>query len=177
MPNKLTRSDIYDIDPKSGALIIGSNRLDDYATKFLNKYCAKALTTPMPLPVEEMLRDAKLTVETASLSRNLDVFGCCMLLDGHGVPGCFPMDAVHHLGKVRVGLYATIPVVCGHLFTTLHHITRDEPFPAVAIGPGWVGNTVMHIARSGGRPWLEVIVDHIDVSMLHQKPWISSRFV
>ena len=83
MPNKLTRSDIYDIDPKSGALIIGSNRLDDYATKFLNKYCAKALTTPMPLPVEEMLRDAKLTVETASLSRNLDVFGCCMLLDGY----------------------------------------------------------------------------------------------
>lgn len=83
MPNKLTRQDIYDIDPKSGALIIGSNRLDDYATKFLNQYCAKALTTPMPLPVEEMLRDAKLTVETASLSRNLDIFGCCMLLDGY----------------------------------------------------------------------------------------------
>lgn len=83
MPNKLTRSDIYDIDPKSGALIIGSNRLDDYATKFLNQYCSKALTTPMPLPVEDMLRDAKLTVETASLSRNLDIFGCCMLLDGY----------------------------------------------------------------------------------------------
>lgn len=83
MPNKLTRQDIYDIDPKSGALIIGSNRLDDYATKFLNKYCAKALTMPMPLPVEDMLRDAKLTVETASLSRNLDIFGCCMLLDGY----------------------------------------------------------------------------------------------
>lgn len=83
MPNKLTRSDIYDIDPKSGALIIGSNRLDDYATKFLNRYCAKALTTPMPLPVDDMLRDAKLTVKTASLSRNLDIFGCCMLLDGY----------------------------------------------------------------------------------------------
>lgn len=83
MHNKLTRQDIYDIDPKSGALIIGSNRLDDYATKFLNRYCANALTTPMPLPVEEMLLDAKLTVETASLSRNLDIFGCCMLLDGY----------------------------------------------------------------------------------------------
>ena len=34
MPNKLTRQDIYDINPKTGALIIGSNRLDDYATKF-----------------------------------------------------------------------------------------------------------------------------------------------
>ena len=83
MPNKLTRQDIYDINPKTGALIIGSNRLDDYATKFLAKYCEQALTTPMPLPVEKMLSDAKLTVETASLSRNLDIFGCCMLLDGY----------------------------------------------------------------------------------------------
>lgn len=83
MPSKLTRSDIYDIDSKSGALIIGANRLDDYATKFLKKYCEKALTTPMPLPVDDMLRDANLTVKTASLSRNLDIFGCCMLLDGY----------------------------------------------------------------------------------------------
>ena len=83
MPSKLTRSDIYDIDPKSGALIIGANRLDDYATKFLKQYCEQALTTPMPLPIEEMLQKAKLTVQTASLSRNLDVFGCCMLLDGY----------------------------------------------------------------------------------------------
>ena len=82
MPNKLTRSDIYDIDPKSGALIIGANRLDDYATKFLKQYCEQALTTPMPLPIEEILQKANLTVQTASLSRNLDVFGCCMLLDG-----------------------------------------------------------------------------------------------
>lgn len=82
MPSKLTRSDIYDIDPKTGALIIGVNRLDDYVTKFLKKYCEKALTIPMPLPIDEMLHEAKLKVETASLSRNLDVFGCCMLLDG-----------------------------------------------------------------------------------------------
>ena len=83
MPNKLTHSDIYDINPKSGALIIGANRLDDYATKFLVKYCERALTTPMPLPIEDMLHEAKLTVKTASLSRNLDIFGCCMLLDGY----------------------------------------------------------------------------------------------
>ena len=37
----------------------------------------------MPLPVDDMLRDANLTVKTASLSRNLDIFGCCMLLDGY----------------------------------------------------------------------------------------------
>lgn len=83
MPNKLTRQDIYDVNQKTGALIIGSNRLDDYATKFLTQYCTKALTTPMPLPIEDMLRDAKLTVKTASLSRNLDIFGCCLLLDGY----------------------------------------------------------------------------------------------
>ena len=83
MPNKLTRSDIYDIDPKSGALILGANRLDDYATKFLKKYCEEALKTPMPLPIEDMLQKADLTVKTASLSRNLDIFGCCMLLDGY----------------------------------------------------------------------------------------------
>lgn len=83
MLSKLTRSDIYDVDPKSGALIIGANRLDDYATKFLKKYCEEALATPMPLPIEDMLQKAKLTVQTASLSRNLDIFGCCMLLDGY----------------------------------------------------------------------------------------------
>ena len=83
MPSKLTRSDIYDIDKKSGALILGANRLDDYATKFLKKYCEEALKTPMPLPIEDMLQKADLTVKTASLSRNLDIFGCCMLLDGY----------------------------------------------------------------------------------------------
>lgn len=83
MPSKLTRNDIYDIDKKSGALIIGANRLDDYATKFLKQYCEEALKTPMPLPIEDMLQKADLTVKTASLSRNLDIFGCCMLLDGY----------------------------------------------------------------------------------------------
>lgn len=83
MDNKPTPSDVYDISKTTGALILGANRLDDYATKFLAKYCKEALITPMPLPVEEMLADAKLTVQTASLSRDLDIFGCCMLLDGY----------------------------------------------------------------------------------------------
>lgn len=41
MMNRPTFSDVYDINPKTGALILGKNRLDDYATKFLNKYCKK----------------------------------------------------------------------------------------------------------------------------------------
>ena len=34
----ITFDDVYDIK-KNGALVIGRNRLDDYATKFLSKYC------------------------------------------------------------------------------------------------------------------------------------------
>ena len=82
MTKKLTSSDIFDINKKTGALILGKNRLDDYATKYLTKHCKEALLTPMPLPVEKILEDAKLTVKEVSLSRNLDVFGCCLLLDG-----------------------------------------------------------------------------------------------
>jgi len=48
MRNKVSYSDIYDINKKTGALILGANRLDDYATKFLNKYCSEALVNPMP---------------------------------------------------------------------------------------------------------------------------------
>lgn len=36
----------------------------------------------MPLPVDEILQKANLTVKEVSLSRNLDIFGCCLLLDG-----------------------------------------------------------------------------------------------
>lgn len=82
MKSKITSSDIFDINKKSGALILGSNRLDDYATKYLTKYCKQALIDPMPLPVEQMLKDMGLVVREVSLSSNLDVFGCCLLLDG-----------------------------------------------------------------------------------------------
>lgn len=82
MTNKPTSSDIFDINSKTGALILGKNRLDDYATKYLTKHCKKALETPMPLPVDEILQKSGLTVKEVSLSRNHDIFGCCMLLDG-----------------------------------------------------------------------------------------------
>lgn len=81
MKKKITSSDIYDINKKSGALLLGKNRLDDYAAKFLSKYCRDALLTPMPLPVDEIISSMGLTVEEVNLSNNLDVFGCCLLLD------------------------------------------------------------------------------------------------
>lgn len=63
MTNKPTSSDIFDINKKTGALILGKNRLDDYATKYLTRHCKKALETPMPLPVDEILQKANLTVK------------------------------------------------------------------------------------------------------------------
>lgn len=81
MKKAITSSDIFDTNKKSGALILGKNRLDDYATKFLTKYCAQALATPMPIPVDQILVDMGLTVQKACLSSNSDIFGCCMLLD------------------------------------------------------------------------------------------------
>lgn len=81
MMNKLSRADVYDVSPTSGALILGSNRLDDYASKYLSHVCCEALTSPIPLPVEGILAEQGLTVIEVRLSRNLDIFGCCLLLD------------------------------------------------------------------------------------------------
>jgi len=80
---RITSNDIFDINKKTGALILGKNRLDDYATKFLTKYCKQALVDPMPLPVDDILKDMGLTVQEVSLSSNFDVFGCCLLLNGY----------------------------------------------------------------------------------------------
>lgn len=82
MSRKLTSSDIFDINRKTGALILGKNRLDDYAIKYLTSHCKEALLTPMPLPIDTILKESHLTVQEVSLSKNLDVFGCCLLLDG-----------------------------------------------------------------------------------------------
>lgn len=79
---KVEPSDVYDVNPKTGAHIIGANRLEDWATKFLMQYCKEALEKPMPLPVEKLVANAGLTIKTASLSKDLDIFGCCLLLDG-----------------------------------------------------------------------------------------------
>lgn len=81
MDLKRTLSDIYDVNKKTGALILGKNRLDDYATKFLTKYYKEALIEPMPVSVDEILKKMGLKIYQERLSRDLDVFGCCLLLD------------------------------------------------------------------------------------------------
>lgn len=74
-------SEILDINKRTGALIIGSKRLDDYATKYLTQRCPEALKSPMALPVDKIIENENLNVVKAKLSRNGDVFGCCVLLD------------------------------------------------------------------------------------------------
>ena len=78
----VTPSDVYDRDKKTGALLLGKNRLDEYANTFLNQYYPEALETPMALPVDVILEKMGLVVKEASLSSDLDIFGCCLLLDG-----------------------------------------------------------------------------------------------
>ena len=48
MRNNLTTSNIFDVNKKTGGLILGKNRLDDYASKYLSRVRREALTTPMP---------------------------------------------------------------------------------------------------------------------------------
>jgi len=125
MNDRLTFSDIFDINKKSGALILGSNRLDDYVTKFLSKYCKEALTTPMPLPVEQILSDMGLVVKEVSLSRNSDIFGCCLLLDG-------TVDIYDH----ETNQYSTTDFEAGTILI--------DTLSSYAYGEGSKRNTLVH---------------------------------
>ncbi|MEG2013050.1 MAG: hypothetical protein RR063_07570, partial [Anaerovoracaceae bacterium] len=125
MGSKITSSDIFDINKKSGALILGSNRLDDYATKFLTKYCKEALVTPMPLPVEKIIEQMGLSVQEVSLSNNMDIFGCCLLLDG-----C--VDIFN--SKTRQ--YTSTAFSAGTILI--------DPLSAAAYGEGSKRNTLIH---------------------------------
>lgn len=127
MTKKLTSSDIFDVNKKTGALILGKNRLDDYATKYLTKHCKKALLEPMPLPVDEILQTAGITVKEASLSRNLDIFGCCLLLDGD-------IDIYdHETGKTQSEFYPAGTVLI-------------DPESEAVYGEGAKRNTLIHEA-------------------------------
>lgn len=77
-----SRSDVFDINPRTGALILGKNRLDDYAEKYLSEHYPPALETPMPIPVEELAKASGLQIQEAQLSASSDVFACCVLVDG-----------------------------------------------------------------------------------------------
>lgn len=83
MPNAMrSHADIYDINRKTGALILGKNRLDDYAEKYLSEHYPQALKTPIAIPVEKLAADDDLRIEEAYLSASSDVFACCVLVDG-----------------------------------------------------------------------------------------------
>lgn len=127
MMNKPTSSDIFDINKKTGALILGKNRLDDYATKYLTRHYKKALETPMPLPVEEILQMVGLTVKEMSLSRNLDIFGCCLLLDGEV-----------EVYDRKQGIYKTMSFPAGTVLI--------DPDSEAMYGKGAKRNTLIHEA-------------------------------
>lgn len=75
-------SDVYDINRKTGALILGKNRLDDYAEKYLSEHCPQALKAPMAIPVDQLIEQNGLRIQKARLSASSDVFACCVLIDG-----------------------------------------------------------------------------------------------
>ena len=83
MPSAMpSHADVYDINRKTGALILGENRLDDYAEKYLTRHYPRALETPMAIPVEELARESGLVIKEAHLSASSDVFACCVLVGG-----------------------------------------------------------------------------------------------
>lgn len=127
MTSKPTSSDIFDVNKKTGALILGKNRLDDYATKYLSMHCKEALKTPMPLPVDKILQEVGLTVREVPLSRNLDIFGCCLLLDGE-------VEVYNH----QIGTYQTVSYTAGTVLI--------DPDSEALYGEGAKRNTLIHEA-------------------------------
>lgn len=125
MKSKVSNSDIFDINKKTGAFILGKNRLDDYAMTFLNKYCSEALQKPMSLPVDDIIKKMELTVVEEQLSSNLDVFGCCLLLDSD----IQVYDAKMNEYKDKFFKAGTIVI---------------DPISAVMYGEGSKRNTLVH---------------------------------
>ena len=77
-----SHSDVFDINPRTGALILGKNRLDDYAEKYLTEHYPQALEAPTAIPVDELIKESGLRIKKAYLSASSDVFACCVLVDG-----------------------------------------------------------------------------------------------
>lgn len=79
---KHSHSDVFDVNPRTGALILGKNRLDDYAEKYLSEHYPQALEAPTAIPVDELIKNSGLRIKKACLSASSDVFACCVLVDG-----------------------------------------------------------------------------------------------
>ncbi|MBQ3220584.1 MAG: hypothetical protein IJB34_01330 [Clostridia bacterium] len=64
---------------KSFIPYISADSLDYHATEFLKKYCPQALKTPMPLPIEDVVKAMGLRVKIGSLKGG--AFGRCYFAD------------------------------------------------------------------------------------------------
>jgi|GEM_PF-987362 len=64
---------------KSFVPYISEESLDHHATEFLKKYCPQALETPMPLPIEDIVKAMGLKVKVGNLKGG--AFGRCYFAD------------------------------------------------------------------------------------------------
>jgi hypothetical protein len=55
--------------------IIEKEQFDNVATEFLNEFCPEALSTPMPIPVDEVVKRMGLKVEEIQLTKHFTIFG------------------------------------------------------------------------------------------------------
>ena len=55
--------------------IIEKEQFDDVATEFLSEFCPEALSTPMPIPVDEVVKRMGLKVKEIQLTKHFTIFG------------------------------------------------------------------------------------------------------
>ncbi|AEO99788.1 MULTISPECIES: ImmA/IrrE family metallo-endopeptidase [Heyndrickxia] len=55
--------------------IIEKEQFDDVATEFLNEFCPEALSVPMPIPVDEVVKRMGLKVKEIQLTKHFTIFG------------------------------------------------------------------------------------------------------
>lgn len=55
--------------------IIEKEQFDDVAAEFLQEFCPEALKTPMPIPVDEVVKRMGLTIKEIELTRHFTLFG------------------------------------------------------------------------------------------------------
>ena len=71
-------------NPDSLLPFIPTQKLEEAATEFLEKYCIEALTTPMPIPIEEII-EKKMNLKIIyknKISKDNSVFGLIAFKDG-----------------------------------------------------------------------------------------------
>ena len=80
--------------------IIEKEQFDDVATEFLNEFCPEALSTPMPIPVDEVVKRMGLKVKEIQLTKHFTIFGHCLLYTSSKLfflNECFGSGIICHL--------------------------------------------------------------------------------